>query len=118
MKNKQKIDPQEIQDKNVSVSGNAWTAEVANIFTASKAKKVCSTKHGTIITCEILHGFVTNDSAGITVTAFGTTLITDSICRIEKDYHPVSQAGAGELVGLCLKNSRLRTIRRSLSKIK
>lgn len=112
----QKIDPKIIQKNNLLISNATWVAEIEAIFSASDAKKKCKTQHGTIVLAEVIHGMMPTGKS-VTISSEGRPIVNDVVVRIEKDHQEIKIADAKQYVGLCLKNSRLKTIKKALARL-
>ncbi|MDP3986492.1 MAG: hypothetical protein Q8P77_03655 [Candidatus Veblenbacteria bacterium] len=115
------INPEIIQKGNLNAHNTLGFAKVENIFSASSAKNKCATKiptkHGTIIIATIKHGFARNGMDITVSTGNNTPLITDQIARLELNGKEIETANIGEKVGICLVNTRLRKIKRVLTRM-
>lgn len=110
------IDPAIINRSNIFLNGKLFSAEVNEIFVASSSKLKCDTAHGVILVAEVIHGQV-RDTDKVTLESNGQVLISDIICRLEQNQKPVDCVTAGQYVGICLTETKLETIKKSLQKI-
>ncbi len=96
-----------------TIAGDGFVLEVTRIFSSSKAKDRCNTKHGTIMLVKVTDGIV---NVGQQIKILAGPIITDNIIRIEKDGVEVESAKTGDDVGICLSDSRLRQFNDLLKK--
>ncbi len=113
----QSIDPEIIASAAVYLQGNIFQADVEHIFTASSSKEKCSTKHGLVITIRITKGLIPCNNVDVKLMAGNKVIAKDKICRIERNKQEVLSTDPEDIVGVCLKTTRLATIRNALKKI-